>query len=325
MEEELSINPTMWKRRTIARLITKVEEDSSRARNIINSILPFTGNAHVIGITGPPGCGKSTLIEKLALQIRRTRNKKVGIIAIDPSSPYSRGAFMGNRIRMSQSSQDVGIFIRSMASRESQGGLSASASAAVKILDAAGMDYIIIETVGAGQIQTDIAKVAHTVVIVLQPESGDIIQAMKAGLMEIGDVFAVNKSDLTGAAKTVKDLSEVLSMGHINTWAPKVVKIIATRNKGIAELAEAIEEHKGYLSSSGLLSRKKEEMARYDLRKIVEAEFQQMANESLNESGRALQKIIQDIVSKKISAYDAARMIMGSTRSRDALSGSKGA
>lgn len=325
MEGELSENPTMWKRRTIARLITKVEEDSSRAHNIINSILPFTGNAHIIGITGPPGSGKSTLIEKLALQIRRTRNKKVGIIAIDPSSPYSGGAFMGNRIRMSQSSQEVGIFIRSMASRGSQGGLSASTSAAVKILDAAGMDYIIIETVGAGQMQTDIAKAAHTVVIVLQPGSGDIIQAMKAGLMEIGDVFAVNKSDLTGAAKAVKDLSEVLSMGHINTWVPKVVKIVATKNKGIAELAEAIEEHKAYLSSSGRLSRKKEEMARYDLRKIVEAELLQMVNERLNESGRTFQNIIQDIVSKKISAYDAAKMIMASKTSRDALPGSKGA
>lgn len=305
---KLKMNPSKWDRRTIARLISEAEADPEKARVIINSILSFTGNAYVIGITGPPGCGKSTLIDKLALQIRK-KGMRVGIIATDASSPFSGGSFMGNRLRMRDASQNSGIFIRSVSSRGSLGGLSLSTSATIKIMDASGIDYIIIETVGAGQMQTEIARIAYTVVLVLQPESGDIIQALKAGMMEIGDIFVVNKSDLEGANKTVNNLTELLNTSHgINGWTPIIVRTIASKGKGVVELAQCIERHRKHLEScNGMLS-KQGEIARNEIRNLMDYEVRSIVDKKLDlpES----QKIIKDVVAKRISAYDAAKKLM---------------
>jgi LAO/AO transport system kinase len=306
---QLKMNPFGRKRKTIAKLISEVEDSPEKAREIINSILPYTGKAYVIGVTGPPGCGKSTLVDKLALQIRK-KGKRVGIIATDPSSPSSGGAFMGNRVRMREASNDSGIFIRSMASRGSLGGLSLATSAAIKILDAAGIAYIIVETVGAGQMQTDIAKTAHTVVIVLQPESGDIIQAMKAGLIEIGDIFAVNKSDLQGADKTANNLTELLNMSHTGDgWMPRIVRTVATTGRGVAELARSIKEHREYLISSGKMPSRQKEIARYEVENLMEEEVKKIIVKKLY--GIRTQSTIEDVAARKISAYDAVRELMG--------------
>lgn len=304
--------PRNWDRRTIARLISEVENYPEKARDIVNRILPYTGKAYLIGITGPPGCGKSTLIEKLALQIRKNENKRVGIIAIDPTSPYSGGAFMGNRIRMREASNDNGIFIRSMASRGSLGGLSRATFDAIKILDAAGIDYIIIETVGAGQMQTEIARTAYTVVVVLQPQVGDIVQAMKAGLMEIGDIVVVNKSDLQGADKTVNDLAEMINMYHGVGWKPRIVKTVANKARGISNLVSAIEEHREHLVSSGEILGRKKEIARNELEKIIE----EHAKETIRRKLEAVQtkSTIQEIAAGKTSAYDAVRELTAKER-----------
>jgi GTPase len=301
-------NPRNWDRRTIARLITEVENYPEKARDIINGVLPYTGKAHVIGITGPPGCGKSTLIDKLALEIRKKEKKTVGIIAIDPTSHYSGGAFMGNRIRMREASNDNGIFIRSMASRGHLGGVSRATFDAIKILDASGIDYIIIETVGAGQIQTEIARTAYTVVVVLQPQVGDIVQAMKAGLMEIGDIFVVNKSDLPGADKSINDLLQMINMHHYVGWKPRIVRTVATKAKGISNLTCCIEEHRVHLESSGEIVNRKKEIARNEIEKIFEEHLKAAIRSKLEEF--ETENIIQDIVAGKISAYDVVKEFM---------------
>ena len=294
-------------RRTMARLISDSEDFPEKATKIVNSIFPYTGRAYIIGITGPPGCGKSTLVEKLALEIRKSR-KKVGIVAIDPSSPFSGGAFMGNRLRMHEASKDTGIFIRSMASRGSLGGISRGASDTIKILDAAGMDYIIIETVGAGQIQTDIDKTAYTVVVVIQPELGDIVQAMKSGLMEIGDIFVVNKSDLAHADKTVNDLNETCSLGSYEGWKPGIIKTIATRGTGIIELAKAIQKHKMFLiSSKRILLRQKQNLIN-EVERILEEKLRDRIEKKLHEAKIA--SIVDDVVARKVSTYSAAEKLI---------------
>ena len=294
-------------RRTMARLISDSEDFPEKATKIVNSIFAYTGRAYIIGITGPPGCGKSTLVEKLALEIRKNR-KKVGIVAIDPSSPFSGGAFMGNRLRMHEASKDTGIFIRSMASRGSLGGISRGASDTIKILDAAGMDYIIIETVGAGQIQTDIDKTAYTVVVVIQPEVGDIVQAMKAGLMEIGDIFVVNKSDLAHADKTVNDLNETCSLGSYEGWKPGIIKTIATRGTGIIELAKAIQKHKMFLISSKRILLKQKENLINEVERILEEKLRDRIEKKLHEAKIA--SIIDDVVARKVSTYSAAEKLI---------------
>jgi LAO/AO transport system kinase len=244
----------------------------------------------------------------LALQIRKEWKKTVGIIAIDPSSPSSGGAFMGNRIRMREAAKDSGIFIRSMASRTSPGGIPRAACDTIKILDAAGAACIILETVGAGQMQTDISRTAHTTVVVIQPESGDIIQALKAGLMEIGDIFVINKSDLPGADKTANGLTYMLATGHYGKWVPRVIKVTATSGKGVADLAKSIEEHRRHLASSGELAERQKTIALNEVEKIVEEEIRKELTEKLEKT--RIQKYIEGIVARKISAYDVAMKLM---------------
>ncbi len=245
-------------RRTIARLITLVEDEEPSVMEILRQLYRYVGKAHVIGVTGPPGVGKSCLVDRLIGEYRKL-GKSVGVLAVDPTSPFTGGAILGDRIRMKNHSLDKDVFIRSMGSRGSLGGLSKATGNAIKILDAAGKDVIIVETIGIGQTQTDIIKHAHTIVVVLMPKMGDEIQAMKTGIHEIGDIFVVNKADQENADKTVLELEDTLDLKHkekdSSEWKKPVLKTIATIGEGIPELIKKIEEHKEYLVKSNILEK----------------------------------------------------------------------
>jgi len=301
-------------RRAIARLITIIENDGAEAREALAALYPHTGQAHVVGVTGAPGTGKSTLVNELAKLYRR-RDRTVGIIAVDPTSPFSGGALLGDRIRMRDLSGDPGIFIRSMATRGSLGGLARATADAIKVLDAAGYQMILVETVGAGQSEVDIAKAAHTTIVVEAPGLGDDIQAIKAGITEIADIFVVNKADREGADNTALALQMILDLNHLSHlsphgpgWRPPICKTIALRGEGVEAVVEAIEEHAAYLRESENLKRRERERVEGELRSILTQEMTRSLFERVDEA--QLDSLIDRIIRRELDPYSAAALLL---------------
>ena len=321
---DLTARVTGGDRRALARLITLVENGGPGARSALSMLFARTGQAHIVGVTGSPGSGKSTLVNGIARKIRQS-SETVGIVAVDPTSPFSGGAVLGDRIRMRDLAGDAGIFIRSMASRGSLGGLARTTGDVVKVLDAAGFDIILIETVGAGQAEVDIAKTAHTTIVVQAPGMGDDIQAIKAGILEIADIFVVNKSDRPGADNAVRALQMMQRLGNAQThsyryhgrlihrpepsetegesWEVPIIQAISTEGRGIPEVVAAVRSHRSYLEDTGEIGN------RETIR--VETEFELLLRETLLRtlltrlSPDLIQSTLAKVIAREVDPYTA--------------------
>lgn len=295
--------------RSVARLMSLVEDEAPEAIGVLKALYPHTGKAHIVGITGPPGSGKSTLADKLT-EAYRARGRAVGIVAVDPTSPFTGGAILADRIRMQRHARDPGVFIRSMATRGHLGGLARATNDVVDVLDAAGKAMIFIETVGVGQDEVEVVKAAHTSVVVTVPGLGDEVQAIKAGLMEIGDIFVVNKADREGADRAVRDLEVALGMNPAGGgWEPPICRTVATTGEGTAELCEAIEAHRRFGLDEAVRARKVRERSEYVLRELLRDRLLARAVERAGGNG-ALDRLVDRIARRETDPYTALEQVL---------------
>jgi LAO/AO transport system kinase len=294
-------------RTALARLLSIAERGGEAAAELAALTHARSGRAHTVGITGAPGAGKSTLTNALCSEIRRSGDR-VAVLAIDPSSPFSGGAILGDRVRMGDQATDPGVFIRSMATRGQLGGLSVATPAAIRVLDAVGIPWILVETVGVGQVEVAVAGAADTTVVVVNPGWGDAVQANKAGLMEIADVFVVNKADRPGAGETVRDLHRMLSLAAGRSWTPPVIETTATTGDGTAELWAAVLEHRRHATATGELSERRAHRTRDEIRALATAELERRAGVST--SGERLDALVADVVAHRTDPLHAALALL---------------
>lgn len=299
--------------RSAARLMRDLDDGLPQAREILKQLYPYSGRAHVVGITGSPGVGKSTLTDRL-IQHLRAENLTVGVVAVDPTSPFSGGAILGDRIRMQRHATDEGVFIRSLATRGHFGGLSASARAVITVMDAMGKDYILVETVGVGQDEVEIAAAADTTVVVTVPGLGDEIQALKAGLLEVADLLVVNKADREGAERTYQDLLMMLDLrfGEKEAgWKPKVYLTQARKDEGVRELLDGIREHQAYLARGGgqLLRAARRERVRQEFLELLREGIASQLKDFLSRN-RRLEEILDDILERRTDPYSASEALI---------------
>lgn len=320
-------------RLALARLLTQVENDRPEGRAALAELFTHTGHAHLIGVTGAPGTGKSSLVNQLALYYRKNENKKIAIIAVDPSSPFTGGAVLGDRVRMRDLSGDSGIFIRSMASRGSVGGIARTTASLTQIFDAAGYDIIVIETVGAGQSEVDVARLAHTTLVVEAPGLGDDIQAIKAGILEIADILVVNKADRPGVENTERALRSTLELAHPTRrvfrhhgrdmqveaasaakednnvlWIPPIHKTISTEGKGITELADSIAKHVVHLRQSGDWTARDRARLGSEMEALLRESLMNRFMESIQQEN--YEKVVQQVLQRQLSPYEAVNSLL---------------
>ncbi|MBK8824666.1 MAG: methylmalonyl Co-A mutase-associated GTPase MeaB [Anaerolineales bacterium] len=319
-------------RLALTRLLTQVENDMPDGRAALIELFPHTGKAHLIGVTGSPGTGKSSLVNQLALYYRKTENKRVAIVAVDPSSPFTGGAVLGDRVRMRDLAGDTGVFIRSMATRGSLGGLAQSTANMVQVFDAAGFDVIIIETVGAGQSEVDVARLAHTTLVVEAPGLGDDIQAIKAGILEIADILVVNKADRPGVENTEKALKSMLELAHPAarifqhhgssmriaapaqesssklTWIPPIQRTVSTEGKGIVELTQAIARHVAHLTQSGDWAVRERARLEVELDALIREELVSRFRRDVPQ--KQYENMLEKIIQREMSPGEAVKLLM---------------
>ncbi len=294
-------------RAALARALTLVEEGGAPAREVGRLAFGHGGSAYTVGITGAPGAGKSTLTNALITEVRAA-GQEVAVLAIDPSSPFSGGAILGDRVRMQDHALDPGVFIRSMATRGHLGGLSLATPQAIRVLDAAAKPWVLVETVGVGQVEVEIAGSADTTVVVVNPGWGDAVQANKAGLMEIADLFVINKADRAGAGETRRDLELMLELSNLGSWRPPIIETVAMQSKGVDDLWRAIGEHRAHLESTGELAERRARRLRDELRSIVLYRLEEKAIGLT--AGAAFERLHADVVERRLDPYSAADEII---------------
>ena len=307
-EESLAERLIAGDKRALARAITLIENDDPAGWELVREVFPRTGRARIVGLTGPPGVGKSTLIGALTAEMRKT-DRQVAVLSIDPSSPFTRGALLGDRIRLSDHFLDQGVFIRSMASRGALGGLSEATLQAALLMDASGKDDVFIETVGVGQAEIDIVDHGDTIVLVLMPGSGDSIQALKAGVMEIPDVIVVNKSDHPMTDTMIREIRGVLSLGPATSWRVPIVKTEAAKGEGVAELAEKITEHREHIEAEGTLEERRARNLRNEGLELAASRMRRRLEEAVADDS-SIRELLDRVVKREIDPASAAKDLL---------------
>jgi LAO/AO transport system kinase len=307
-EESLAERLVAGDKRALARAITLIENDDPAGWELVREVFPRTGRARIVGLTGPPGVGKSTLIGALTAEMRKA-DRQVAVLSIDPSSPFTRGALLGDRIRLSDHFLDQGVFIRSMASRGALGGLSEATLQAALLMDASGKDDVFIETVGVGQAEIDIVDHGDTIVLVLMPGSGDSIQALKAGVMEIPDVIVVNKSDHPMTDTMIREIRGVLSLGPATSWRVPIIKTEAAKGEGVAELAEKITEHREHIEAEGTLEERRARNLRNEVLELAASRMRRRLDEAVADDS-SIRELLDRVVKREIDPASAAKELL---------------